>query len=559
MWRLRSLASRTAVVVGAPLTAAAVADRVAGPVSDLDLPREYDAHAIASAWAQRPVQFAARGAVIVGEVVPFATRLAADAYASRLDTPDAQSARARELREMLVRLGPAFIKLGQALSIRPDLLPACALFELQRLCDDCPPFDDALARQIVRAELGAPFDALYDCSEHGTAPVAAASLGQVYRARLRATGEEVAVKVQRPDMRAAISADLLALRALSIATDALTRALTQQQPYHAELCQAFSAATWGELDYEREADNQNRFRRMFGDLRHADTREARAGAERADADGPGGARAPHPSSSVGERCVAWLVRALSAARACIDGSDSGARVYVPRVHAELTSRRVLTTEWVEGEQLARSAPHVIARLVPVGVACFLEQLLKHGFFHCDPHPGNLLVTTDGRLALIDFGLCAELPAPDTGRLASAIVGAVHADAARVVEDAVRLGFLPADVDRACLAPLLERVLRGGGRGEPGDDGAPADYAAVQRRRRHLRQISDDLNEIFFHYPFRVPEYFALITRALLVLEGIALKGDPQFDILQSAFPWVARHFADSAILVGRASHGGGVA
>jgi aarF domain-containing kinase len=305
-------------------------------------------------------------------------------------------------------------------------------------------------------------------------------------------------------------------------------ALTKQGAYNVSLLRAFATASWAELDYEHEASNQERFRAYFDCV-----------------DKP---RADAPPAAGGGR--GWLRGGGRRAAAAAE-RERLSTVYIPRVYSAHSSRRVLTTEWVQGEYLARSSPAVIGTLVPVGVACFLRQLLEFGLFHADPHPGNLLVTPDGRLALIDFGLCAEVPAPDTARLSAAIVHAMAADTRLLVDDAIALGFLPDDVDRAALAPLLRAVLRSGtdamlaaadGEPEPADAPRRA-YGAVARRRRHFAQISDELNSIFFSFPFLVPDYFALITRALVVLEGIALTGDSDFDILGSAFPWVARHAA----------------
>lgn len=226
----------------------------------------------------------------------------------------------------------------------------------------------------------------------------------------------------------------------------------------------------------------------------------------------------------------------------------GGRVYVPLVHRCATTRRVLTTEWVEGKQLAASPPAVIRRLVPVGVECFFTQLIDTGFFHSDPHPGNLLVTTDGRLALIDFGLCATVPMPAGDVIARAVVHLLNGDLPELLHDAAQLGFLPNDpyyqlagheggwawrgqdaLLVAELGELLEEALLTG-----------RDAASSQRRRAQLRAVSGRLNRLFFDYPFTVPDYFALITRALIVLEGIALVGDPDFDIFAAAHPHAAR-------------------
>jgi aarF domain-containing kinase len=190
--------------------------------------------------------------------------------------------------------------------------------------------------------------------------------------------------------------------------------------------------------------------------------------------------------------------------------------------------------------------------------------------------GNLLVDSRGRLVLIDFGLCAEIDRFDSNALTSAIVNLMRGDVEALVEDAVALRFLPADVDRAALLPPLRAVFeraqlaavtemrgraKGGGRaqakiaseragadapsahGGSDKDSAGNDHRAVARRRRQFAAVSRDLNQIFFDFPFSVPEYFALITRALIVLEGIALTGDPNFDLFHAAYPYAAKHAA----------------
>ena len=290
--------------------------------------------------------------------------------------------------------------------------------------------------------------------------------------------------------------------------------------FDVKLLDTFAAASYLELDYEHEASNLERF---------------------------------------SERLLPLL-------------SD----VYVPRCYRRATSRRVLATEWIVGEQLARSPPglfsvlflalthfpymphpilpiyhnhlfsEVIRRLTSVGVDCFLVQLLQIGFFHSDPHPGNLLVDREGRLVLIDFGLCAEIAQFDSRGLTSAIVHLMRGDVPALVQDGIALGFLPDDVDVGALVPPLSAIFEKGriaaaselsqGRfARGGGEGGGAEMTAVGKgttvgkgtaqRRAQFTAISRELNQIFFEFPFTVPEYFALITRALIVLEGIALSGD----------------------------------
>eukprot|EP00854_Cymbomonas_tetramitiformis_P003682 gene3682-4617_t len=173
-----------------------------------------------------------------------------------------------------------------------------------------------------------------------------------------------------------------------------------------------------------------------------------------------------------------------------------------QVIEEGTSRKVLTTQWVEGVQLARSPPEVINKLVKVGVECFLAQLLDMGYFHSDPHPGNLLVTTDGKLALIDFGLCAEVSRPDTQNMTTAIVHLMQGDVTELLQDAIGLGFLPADVDTDMLLPVLQKVFDQGQLAAEEEGPLLSRFKATAQRRRQFSAISKDLNQIFFDFPFQ---------------------------------------------------------
>merc|ERR1711978_39357 len=212
-------------------------------------------------------------------------------------------------------------------------------------------------------------------------------------------------------------------------------------------------------------------------------------------------------------------------------------IYIPEVYDKYTTRKVLVTEWIEGEQLAKSQPSVINKLIPVGVECFLIQLLETGFFHADPHPGNLLVTPEGRLALIDFGLIADVPIQDTKTMTKTIVHLMQGDVPGLVEDAIQLGFLPEDVDKASLTPVLQSVFDSAQLAVSDRVKGGLTYKAIQGRRKQFWAVSFDLNKIFYTYPFLVPDYFALITRAMIVLEGIAVTGDPDFDLFKAAYPY----------------------
>ena len=409
---------------------------------------------------------------------------------------DIQTKQAIQFREALTNLGPAFVKVGQQVAIRPDLFPPAVLKELQKLCDSVKPISDEVAMQALREELFGPGEEESSSSSventhkssNSLKPrrlddlfedlhlVASASLGQVYKARLKSSGELVAIKVQRPDMEKAFGLDLFLLQMWGDFVDALTNVFTKQVPFHSAFFDSFSKGSYSELDYENEARNQIHFQKEL------------------------------------------------AYRNC--------KVKVPNVYQDYSTRRVLTTEWIEGEKLADSSKETIRELIPIGVELFLTQLLDMGAFHSDPHPGNLLVTEEGTLCLIDFGLCAEVEVSEREAMTNAIVHLLYRDFDSLIHtDTKELGFLPHDFDTEELAPILTKVLTGGLL-QSGSD--------LKKRKGKLIEISNELNEIFFRYPFRVPGFFALITRGLGLLEGIALVGDPDFDIFMASAPYATK-------------------
>merc|ERR1711865_738920 len=462
------------------------------------LPKAYDVPQIRDYWDERPRHALRRLADIGREGLPFIGGLLSDYMlpAYKVDI----GLRAQELRLLLTRLGPTFIKFGQMLGTRPDLLPPEMVYELQKLCDDVPHFDHALAMQTIQDELGALPETLFDELVDAEVPIAAASLGQVYKARLKSTGEWVAVKVQRPDMIEFVSLDLYLLRTYMRAVESVKSGLMSagvlaaRTQFDVALLDSFARASYFELDYEHEGRNQDRMT-----------------VELAEAMGPAGM----------------------------------AQIRIPRVLWPVSSRKVLVTEWIAGEQLARSPPDVIAKLVGVGVGCFMSQLVDIGFFHSDPHPGNLLVDAEGRLCIIDFGLCAELAKPDTRGLVKVLVHLMEGDVDNLITDAQGLGFLPHDLEQntrkelfKVLSSIFEEAQLHTAR-QKANQVAASPWAPA-RRMQQLKAVSRQLNQVFFDFPFCVPEYFALITRALIVLEGIALKANPDFDLFGAAYPEAAK-------------------
>ena len=381
---------------------------------------------------------------------------------------------ARRILNTLTGLGPCFIKVGQALSTRPDLVRRDWLEELTRLQDDLPAFPHALALERIEQELGAPAHELFD--EFPDAPIAAASLGQVYKARLEGNAW-VAVKVQRPNLTFILRRDLVLIRLLGVITAPL---LPLNLGFGlGDIIDEFGRSLFEEIDYVQEADNAERFASLFAD------------------------------------------------------NDA---VYVPRVERMLSSTRVLTTTWIDGAKMRDSdelqaLQRDPAALIRTGVICGLQQLLEFGYFHADPHPGNLFALQGrsgdlGHVGYVDFGMMDSISDSDRLTLTGAVVHLINRDFAGLAEDFQSLGFLSPSANLTEIVPALEEVLGG----SLGDSVGSFNFKA----------ITDRFSELMFDYPFRVPARFALIIRAVVSQEGLALRLDPTFRIIAVAYPYVAR-------------------
>ncbi|MEM7552966.1 MAG: AarF/ABC1/UbiB kinase family protein [Cyanobacteria bacterium P01_A01_bin.84] len=428
---------------------------------------KYDAVEIAAYYENKQFQILQRITTVLKPVLGFAFGLWWDAKLGKKVKDD--SRRAVQLREILTKLGPAYIKIGQALSTRPDLVPPVYLEELTKLQDQLPAFDNEIAYQFIKEELGQTPQEIY--SELSPDPIAAASLGQVYKGKLRSTGEEVAVKIQRPDLKERITIDLYILRKLSAwAQSKIKRVRSDLVGILDELGERI----FEEMDYIHEGENAERFFELYGYIED---------------------------------------------------------IYIPKIYWEYTNRRVLTMEWINGTKLTNTpeinAQGIDARyLVEVGVQCSLRQLLEHGFFHADPHPGNLLATPDGKLAYLDFGMMSEIQPPQRYGLIEAIVHVVNRDFEGLATDYVKLDFLTPDVDLTPIIPAFANVF--------------ADAQGASVAELNIKSITDDLSALMYEYPFRVPPYYALIIRSLVTLEGIAIYIDPNFKVLSEAYPYVAK-------------------
>jgi len=426
----------------------------------------YEPEAIAAYYSRRPFQVIGRIFAVLLPCFSFAFGLWWDKQWGR--SLKMQQRRAVQLRELLTQLGPAYIKIGQALSTRPDLVPPGYLEELTQLQDQLPPFDNAIAYRFIQEELGQTPDEIY--AELSPNPIAAASLGQVYKGKLK-TGEEVAVKVQRPDLRDRITIDLYIIRRLAAWVN---KSFKRIRSNLVEILDEFGYRIFEEMDYVQEGENAERFTEYYGYL---------------------------PD------------------------------IYIPKIYWQYTQRRVLTMEWITGTKLTQveairaqgiDAQHIIE----VGVQCSLRQLLENGFFHADPHPGNLLATPDGKLAYLDFGMMSQIQPAQRYGLIEAIVHLVNRDFEALAHDYVKLEFLTPDTDLTPIIPAFAKVFNA------------ALGASVAEL--NIKSITDELSNLMYEYPFRVPAYYALIIRSLVTLEGIAIRIEPDFKVLSAAYPYVAK-------------------
>ncbi|CAL9777312.1 unnamed protein product [Musa acuminata subsp. burmannicoides] len=427
----------------------------------------YDPQLLAAKYAAQPLKVLSRTLEIFTALGTFALKLVADQRRGQLDQRKRQ--RAAELTKTFTRLGPTFVKIGQGLSTRPDVCPPEYLEELSELQDALPTFPNEEAFACIERELGTPLESIY--SAISADPIAAASLGQVYKAQLKYSGQVVAVKVQRPGIEEAIGLDFYLLRGLGFLINKYVDIVTSDV---VALIDEFAKRVYQELNYVQEGQNARRFKKFYADKEY---------------------------------------------------------VLVPDIYWDYTSTKVLTMDWVNGVKLSEQETIEkqglkLLDLVNIGVQCSLRQLLEYGFFHADPHPGNLLATPEGKLAFIDFGMMSETPEDARSAIIGHVVHMVNRDYDAMARDYYVLDFLAPDVDVSPIVPALRNFF---------DDALNSTVSEL-----NFKTIVDGLGNVLYQYPFNVPAYYALILRSLTVLEGLALYADPNFKVLAASYPYFAK-------------------
>ncbi len=381
-------------------------------------------------------------------------------YADLDDAPDTSQADA--LATDLERMGPTFVKLGQLLSSRPDLVRPDYVESLARLQDHCEPFPFVEVEATVQSELGARMSRLF--ADFDPEPIAAASLGQVHRAVLR-DGRRVAVKVQRPDIRQQLSEDLDVLTELA---DFFESHSEQARRYSvSDAFEQFRRALSAELDYRREAGNLSTLREIL---------------------------------------------------------DDQTQIVVPKPYDDLSTSKVLTMEYVDGRKVTELTPlaRVEADFAPLAdelFAAYLKQILDAGFFHADPHPGNLLITPDCRLALLDVGMVGRITVETRKLLAKLMVAVMNGRTVDVVRVARSLGRPEDDFEESALHASVDDLMRTMTQG-------PLAQVDVGRAFLELSRRSMDAG-------LRPAPELALLGKTLLNLESVAAQLDPAFDPLDA--------------------------
>eukprot|EP00898_Chlorokybus_atmophyticus_P004377 jgi/Chlat1/4940/Chrsp31S04787 len=415
-------------------------------------------------------------------------------------TPAKQSERrsilARWVKDELLRLGPTFIKLGQQFSTRVDVLSPEFVKELESLQDRVPPFDHTVARQIIEEELGRPVEAVFDSFED--VPIAAASLGQVHRAVLN--GKQVVIKVQRPGLKDLFDIDLKNLRVLAVNLQKIDPKTDGAKRDWVAIYDECAQMLYREIDYVQEGENSEEFRRNF---------------------------ANEP----------W--------------------VKVPEIYWPYTTKRVLTMEYAPGLKINDAAGIDRLgldrqRLARLSVESYLMQILRHGFFHADPHPGNIAVDaeTGGRLIYYDFGMMGRINKDIRSGLQDAFYAVYERDASKVLDAMVKMGVLVPTGDMVSIRRTAQFFLDSFGerlkkQKEEKQQGEVAGFKPKlskeekqAKRSQRLASIGEDLLAVAADQPFRFPATFTFVVRSFTVLDGIGKSLDPRFDITEIAKPFV---------------------
>src|ERR1051326_5439448 len=382
----------------------------------------------------------------------------------RFLSDQAQHERARKLKARIASLGPSFIKLAQVFAIRADIIPHIYVEELSSLHDQVPPFPTPEVRKRIQSELKQPLEAIFE--SFNPQPLAAASLGQVHRARYQ--GEEVIVKVLRPGVEELVATDVQIVRSLLFVLEQLGDHHTIRAAR--TIIEEFSRVIAEEMDFEHEADNVERFQEMFQNSEFS---------------------------------------------------------IIPQVYREVTTTHVLVMKFYEGfrvtdvEEIRRHNID-IERMIQNLIEFYDDQFLIHGFFHADPHPGNILVRPDARVILVDYGMVIEVSADFRRDVLKATIAAIRQDLDELVNMFYKLDLIEPDVSPSAVKEAAQSIL--------------TIHFDKKLTQRQIQEISNQILSTFYRFPIRLPSSLIYILRTCALIEGIGLAYDPYFDLLRAGQP-----------------------
>jgi len=377
--------------------------------------------------------------------------------------------RAERVRMVMEELGPTFIKLGQILSTRPDLIPVEFIQELSKLQDNVPSFPYPEARQIIESEIGRPLEDIFQHFEN--TPLAAASIGQVHRAELK-DGEEVVVKVQRPGIRKTIEVDLEIMLHLASLMERHLEELQVHRPVR--IVQEFARTLEKEIDYTIETSHIERFARQ---------------------------------------------------------SMDDPTVYVPKVFRDTTTERILTMEYIDGikaSEIDRIEREGLDRKIITarGADLILRQIFDYGFFHADPHPGNIFVLPDNVICYIDFGMMGSIDRQTREAFADFVYTVIHHDESMATQTLLKL----TEYDEKPDVRVLERDLTE----------FIGQHLYVPLKDLQMEKLLQQILKMISRHRLQIPQNLFLMMKALATVEGIGLLLDPDFEMIKQTIPFIQR-------------------
>lgn len=405
----------------------------------------------------------------LGRFVPFRKRLKTFGQWPSLKSPTVPE----RLRMAFAELGPSFIKLAQILSTRPDLITRPFADEFKKLQDRVPPFPTEYAKKIIEEETGRPIEEIFYGLD--AEPVAAASIAQVYHGTLL-DGSEVVLKVQRPGIRDQIETDIIILTAVA---QLMERYISESIFYNPSgIVEEFARTVRKELDFTEEARNCNRFKRNFENVHD---------------------------------------------------------VVIPKIHSEFTTDKLLVMERIDGVRID-NIPEITrlglnrGRLARIGVDAYFKQVLEDGFFHADPHAGNIFALKDGRIGFMDFGIVGRVTPELRETMANTFLALIHKDFDRLIEQYIELGLVPEHVDldvfrrefRMDLADFLEPL-----------------YGRTLKEL-NFAEYMDTVTRLAIKHKMKIPSDLILVNKAMLILENLGWELDPDFDFIAAAEPYAIK-------------------